>query len=179
MKKIYSVILGLVAGLVTVLVLDQLFKGLIAYIEVGSSVQILFRGIRLNVEFPAENVKSFFIFSAIIISPFVLSLFLIEITLAVLGRLSSDHVRSAVIVFQIINIGYLIFAAVLGILSVALHTASSSEWSLLLDYGGLSYNQKLIFVFLIMFLLLGYINILTKRIRKSIPVINKQKLSKP
>lgn len=178
MKKIYSVILGLAAGLITVLILDQLFKGLIAYIEVGSSVHILFRGIRLNVEFPVEEVKNFFILSAITISPFIFSLFLLEITLLFLSKVSSEHVRSALIVFQIINIGYLIFAAVLGILSVILRTASSTDWSLLLSYGDLSYNQKLLFVFLIMFILLGYINILTKRIRKYIPVINKQKLSK-
>lgn len=175
MKKIYSVFIGIIAGLVTVLILDQLFKGLIAYIAAGSGSYLSFSGIKLGVNFIAGNVNSFFLLSAVIISPFVFSLLLIEISLYWLSKTANDHLRSSLIVFQIINIGYLIFAVVLGIFSVLLNTTLSTDWSPLLNHPDLSYNQKLIFMFLVMFILLGYINILTKRIRKSIPVINRRK----
>lgn len=177
MKKINSVLIGLIAGLISVLVIDQLFKWFVGY-AAGGNVHLLLRGITLSVELSADKVQNFFLFTFIIISPFIFSLILVEISLVWLGKVTNDHHRSSIIIFQLINVGYLIFAAVMGIISVLLKDNFSTEWSQLLNHGDLSYNQKLIFMFLIMFILLGYINILTKRIRKSIPVINKRRTRK-
>ncbi len=175
MKKSYALVIGLLSGIVTVLAVDQLIKGLLAYIFIGPGVHIYFSGIRFDVNFPVNVMTNFFLYALIVVSPFLMSLLLIEISLLVLGKISSDFARSSIIVFQLINIGYLIFAAVIGILSILIQTTFQTDWSTLLNHGGLSYNQKLIFMFFVLFLLLVYINILTKRIRRAIPVIRKIK----
>ena len=174
MKKLYAVIIGLAAGLISVHLLGQLFKGLIAYLALGNDVTIRFTGIRLAVDFSIGGISNFFLFAVIIVSPFILSMLFIELSLIWLNRVTNDHVRSSIIIFQLINIGYLIFTAIIGILSIILQTAFPTDWSMLLNSSNLSYNQKLIFMFLVLFILLGYINILTKRIRKSIPVFSKK-----
>ncbi len=174
MKKTYSIITGFIAGLFAVLFLDQLFKGLLASLFLNEKINIYFTGIRLAVNFPIKDIHNFFIYILLIISPFVLSILMVEVTLIWHNRISNNFLRTSILIFQLINVGYLIFTAVLGLFSILFQTTIQTDWSMLLSQGGLSYNQKLIFMFFVLFILLGYINILTKRIRKSIPIITKK-----
>jgi len=174
LKKSYSIITGMIAGLLAVLFLDQLFKGLLAVLLLNEKVNIYFTGIRLAVNFPIKEVHNFYIYIMLIISPFILSILLVEATLIWHNKITNNFLRTSIIVFQLINVGYLIFTAVLGLFSILFQTTFQTDWSMLLSHGELSYDQKLIFMFFVLFILLGYINILTKRIRKSIPIITKK-----
>ena len=173
MKKTKSIITGFIAGLLSVLFLDQLFKGLLANLFLKEKIQIYFIGLHLTVNFPIREIHNFFLYAVLIISPFILSILMVEVTLIWHNKIRNNFLRMAIIIFQLINVGYLIFTAVFGLFSVLLHTTFQTDWSMLLNHGSLSYDQKLLFMFLILFILLGYINILTKRIRKSIPIIGK------
>jgi hypothetical protein len=174
LKKTYSIIAGLIAGLLSVLFLDQLFKGLLANLFLNEEVKIYFTGLRLTVYFPTSEIHSFFLYAVLIISPFILSILMVEATLIWHNKIPNNYLRMSIIIFQLINIGYLIFTAVIGLFSILLHTTFQTDWSMLLNHGSLSYDQKLLFMFLILFIFLGYINILTKRIRKSIPIIGQK-----
>lgn len=174
MKKTYSIITGLISGLLAVLFLDQLFKGWVANLFLNDKVTIYFKGFGLKVTFPIQEIQSFFLYAVIIISPFILSIVMVEATLILHNKLSNNFWRNAIIVFQLINLGFLIFTATIGLFSILLQTTFQTDWSLLLSHGSLSYDQKLVFMFLILFILLGYLNILTRRIRRSIPYIRKK-----
>ncbi len=174
MKKIFTVSFGLITGLITVLYLNELFKAVTAIILIKQNVSIAFDGIKLNIIFPLTNSNSFYIYLVVMITPFVANVLFIEASFVWLNKTFNNHLRSSLIVFQLINIGYLIFAAFIGIFSIIINSSISTEWTTLLNQQNLSYNQRLIFMLLVLVLLLGYINILTKRIKKTMPAVSRK-----
>ncbi|MCL5030998.1 MAG: hypothetical protein M1480_18480 [Bacteroidetes bacterium] len=174
MNKTFAVILGLIAGLIAVLYLNELVKAFSAFLLIKQNVSIAFYGIKLTVSFPFSKSNSSYIYLLVMITPFIANVLFIETAFIWLSKTASDHIRTSLIIFQLINIGYLIFAAFIGIISIILNSSVSTEWTTLLNQENLSYNQKLIFMLFILILLLGYINILTKRIKKSIPAIGRK-----
>jgi len=135
---------------------------------------LAFNGIRLNVILPAAGNNNFYAFAAVLITPLLGSILFIESSLLWLSKSLNDFTRSFHLIFQLVNIGYLIASVLITILSVFIKTSFSNDWQQLLIRGSLSYNQGLIFVLLVALILLSYINILTKRIKKSIPVISRK-----
>ena len=174
MNKTFAVIFGLVAGLIAVLYLNEFVKAISAFILIKQNVSIAFNGIKLTVSFPFSNLNSPYIYLLVMTTPFIANVLFIETAFILLSKTASNHIRSSLIIFQLINIGYLIFAAFIGILSIILNSSISTEWTTLLNHGNLSYNQKLIFMLLVLILLLGYMNILTKRIKKSLPEVGRK-----
>ena len=172
-NKVYLVLFSLIVGLISVLIINELFKGLVAYIITGSKIDFVFRGIMLDARVPVTELHSLASYTAIFLSPYLMSIILIEISLMMLSRISSDRFRSSLIIYQLVNIGYLIFTTVLGILTFVLKASVSTNWSTLMEFGNYTQGQKIMFMFFILILLLTYINILTKRIRKNIPVMSK------
>lgn len=172
-NKIFLAIFSIAAGLITVLIINELFKGLVAYVLTGAKINFVFRGIMLDARVPVAELGNLASYTAVFLSPYLLSIVLIEVSLMLLARSSNDRFRSSVIIFQLVNIGYLIFTTVLGILTLLLKATVSTNWSKLMEFGNYTRGQKIIFMFFILILLLTYINILTKRIRKNIPVLSK------
>ena len=173
-NKTFAVVLGLIAGIISVMYLSESIKILAAHFFINGEVTIIFHGLKLDVILPFDNLNSFFTIAAVTITPFLSCIFFIEASFFWLNKTSNDHVRGSIIVFQLINIGYIIFAAFMGIISILLPFSFATDWTRFLNDESMSYNQKLIFMFFVLIILLAYINVLTKRIRKSIPVINKK-----
>ena len=173
MKKSLAVIAGIFTGLVSVLFINELFKWLVAGCFVYHP-ELLFKGIRLSTDFNFA-ATSFTALVIIIISPLVLSLSLIELSTLFLKTLEEDFYRIMVIIFILINTGYLIFNIILGIFSLLFRSKFVTDWGKLLEVSGYSYNEKLVFMILVMVLLFAYLNFTTKRMRNFIPVINKSK----
>ena len=173
-NKTLSVTFGLISGIVAVMYLSELIKILAAHLFINGDVTIVFHGLKLDVILPVGTMNSFFIIAAVTITPFAACILFIEASFLWLNKTSNDHVRGSIIVFQLINIGYIIFAAFMGIISILLPLSFATDWTRFLNDESLSENQKLIFMFFVLILLLAYINVLTKRIRKAIPIINKK-----
>ncbi len=171
MNKTFAIILGIITGLIAVLYLNELVKGISALLLIKQNISLAFNGISLQISFPMNNQNSFYTYLLVLITPFLTNVLFIEISFIWLNKTVNDHLRSSIIIFQLINIGYLIFAAFIGILSIILDSSYSTEWITILNQENLSYNQKLIFMLFVLILLLGYINILTKRIKRNIPTI--------
>ncbi len=173
-NKTLAVILGLIGGIVSVMYLSESIKILAAHLFINGEVAIVFHGLKLDVILPVDTINSFFAIAAVTITPFAACILFIETSFLWLNKTSNDHVRGSIIVFQLINIGYIIFAAFMGIISILLPFSFVTDWTRFLNNESLSQNQKLVFMFFVLFILLAYINLLTKRIRKAIPVINKK-----
>ncbi len=177
-NKAIAVLLGLIGGIISVMYLSEAIKIVAAHLFINGDVIIKFHGLKLDVILPAGNLNSFFAIAAVTVTPFAACVFFIEASFLWLNKTSNDHIRGSIIVFQLINIGYIIFASFMGIISILLPFSLETDWTRFLNNESLTYNQKLIFMFLVLIILLAYINVLTKRIRKSIPVINKKPLTK-
>ncbi len=173
-NKTLAVSLGLICGIISVMYLSELIKIIAAHFFINGEVTIIFHGLKLDVILPVGTMNSFFAIAAVTITPFAACILFIEVSFLGLNKTSNDHIRSSIIIFQLINIGYIIFAAFMGIISVLLPFSFATDWTRFLNDESLSENQKLVFMFFILILLLAYINVLTKRIRKAIPIINKK-----
>lgn len=173
-NKSLAVIIGLICGIISVLYLSESLKIIAAHIIINGNVSVIFHGLKLDVILPVGNMNSFFSIASVTVTPFAACVFFIELSFIWLNKTSNDHVRGSLIVFQLINIGYIIFAAFMGIISVIMPISFATDWTRFLNDDSISYNQKLIFMFFVLILLLAYTNVLTKRIRKAIPVTNKK-----
>ena len=171
MKKLLVVIAAITISIFSILVINQLVKWTLASVLLDTKSVIEFIGLRLRVIVPVVATISRIKYFLIMFSPLIASILFIELSFLWLSKNSNEHIKSALIIYQLINIGYLIFAVILGVISLLLKSSVSGDWKMMIEYEGLSYNQKLLITFLLMLLLLGYINILTKRVKKFIPII--------
>jgi hypothetical protein len=174
MNKPTIIVLGLLAGLLSILFLDELFKFITALIFINDHIYILFKGLKLSITFPLTGNNNFFSIATVLLTPLIGSIIFIETSLIWLAKTASERIRSFLIIFQLVNIGYLIFTIFIIIFSVLLKSPVVNEWQTFLNNGNLSNNQKLIFILMMAIILLSYVNILAKRIKKSIPVISRK-----
>jgi hypothetical protein len=173
-KKIIIIFLGILAGLISVFYLNELLEMLTSVLLIKGQTQVVFNGFKICLILPAAAKDSFIAYAAVLIAPLIGSILFIELSLLWLNKTSSDVSRSFIIIFQLINIGYLIITIFAAILSVLLRLSILNDWQQLFNCGKLTYNQGLVFLLLVTIILLSYINVLAKRIKKSIPVISRK-----
>jgi len=171
LRKLSGMLAGLLGGLISVLFLNELFKWLIASCFVYHA-KLYLSGIYLSVNVNFTGI-SFFNTLLIILSPLLFSLGMIEIASFVLKKTGNESLRLNLIIYILINIGYLIFNILLGIFALILRSSYTNDWGKFLDASGYSYNEKLVFMLFVMVILFSYLNYTTKKMKTIIPVINK------
>ncbi len=169
MKKLASVLLGIFGGLISVLYFNQLIKFLFSFL-LSEKTALFFDGILLRVNLISSEIN-FMFFVVLSILPLIASIMVIEVSSIVIKKSSNDLVRTALLIYQLLNTGYLILMIGLGIFQTIIKKGVSLNWMKFLSAGNFSYNQSLLIMFLIMMLLLVYLNFSTKRIKRNIPVI--------
>ncbi len=169
MNKTFAVVLGIITGLVSALYLNELIKAAAVLLLLKQNVALTIHGIKLSINLPFDSSWNILGYVTFMILPYLACVMFIEASFLWLKRSHSEHVKSSIIIFQLINIGYLIFEISFGIVIMLLQSSISNDWTLMLNQLELTYYQKLIFMLGASLLLLGYINILTKKIRKYIP----------
>jgi len=174
LNKILIIILGLLAGWLCIFFVDELFKMLSSIILLKENTSLAFNGFKLNVILPGTAINNLYAYTAVLATPFLVSILFIESSLLWLNRTLNELARSFNLIFQLVNIGYLIASILITILSVFIKPSLSNDWQQLLSKGNLSYNQGLLLLLVVTVMLLSYINLLTKRIKKSIPVISRK-----
>ena len=172
MKKPVVVISALLISFVSILFLNQLLKfAFVSAMNIGGTLE--FSGISLNVHIPAtihiNEIKNLLI----VISPLFASMLFIEFSFWLSDKTENYNIKSTLIIFLLINAGYLILSVLLGVFSLLLKTPLSNDWKIYFSRGELNYDRQLLYLFMFILLLLGYINIITKRIKRIIPVIRK------
>lgn len=172
MKKALSISAAVVVSVFSIFFVNQLFKWLIAYILLGNNSTVNFNGITILITFSPHNSISILRYIIVIISPLLLSIILTELALFKITKLSNIVLTNMLIIYVLINVGYIIFAIILGMMSVIFKTNFSTDWYIILSSQEFSYNEKLLTIFLSLILLIGYVNIFLIRIKKYITVIN-------
>ncbi len=174
MKKVINVSSGILASLLTVLFIPEYIKGLAVHLIYNVNVEYTISNFYLVAGFPLNTIPNFFILSMIFIIPLIVCIIIIELISFGIRRSTEDNPRVFLIVFQIVAIGYLIVNVIVGIIAILTHGILNSDWLLLLNTGGYSQTQKLIFMLLVMILLFGYINSVTGRMKRHIPIISQK-----
>jgi len=109
----------------------------------------------------------------IIVSPLLFSLVMIELSSLALKKLEKEFFRINMMFYIFINIGFLIFNILLGIVALIFRSSYANDWGMFLEASGYSYNEKLVFMFFVMVILFAYLNYATKKTKGFIPIINK------
>jgi small-conductance mechanosensitive channel len=103
---------------------------------------------------------------------------MIELSSIFLKKIEKEFFRIIIIIYILINTGYLIFNILLGIFALILKSTYTNDWGRFLEASGYSYNQKLVFMLFVMVILFAYLNYTTKKMRSFIPVIKKLDVKK-
>ncbi len=173
MKKPAVIISSLLISFASILFLNQLFKFALTLILDVSS-KLVFSGISLHVSVIDTAKSGPVVHTLIILSPFIASIILIESAFWLLSKTANNNTKSILIIYLLINAGYLILSVIMGVFSLLFKVPLSGEWTTFFSHGELNYDKKLLYLFMFMLLLLGYINLITKRIKRVIPVIMKK-----
>lgn len=169
MIKLSSIFAGLLAGLISVLYLSQIFKWLIAKLFFINT-SLFFTGIlpSIEIDYSSFNLVGYIMISLV---PLLFIIITLELFTILLNKSGNEFARIGIIIFLLTNIGYLIVNTILGIASVLLRLKFQTEWSSLVMNLRLTHNEKLILLLMMSIFLLIYLNYSAKRIKKIIPVI--------
>ncbi len=174
MKKYLFVALSILAGLITVLYINEFVQGIVASAILQTGVSFSFRGIILTAFIPFIGTNSFFTYCFLLLLPLLLSGIFIELSAVSLKKIINLNLRTGVIIFQLINMGYIVVNIFAAILSVLLKNSSESGWSRLFVFSSIAYEKQLIIMFLLLLLSLAYINYSTKRLKNYITIIKEK-----
>ena len=174
MKKYIFVALSILAGLVTVLYFNEFIQGVAASVILKTKIEFSFKGIILTAFIPFVGTDSFFTYCFLLLIPLLLSGIFIELSAVSLKKIINLNFRTAVIIFELINMGYIVVNIFIGILSVLLKNSFESGWSKLFVFSGIAYEKQLIIMFLLLLLSLVYINYSTKRLKNYITIIKEK-----
>ena len=174
MKKLYLVILSLMAGLATVLYLNELVKSLVASLVTGGKIELVFNGIILTAVIPFTHSTTAGSYGFLLAVPLILSIIFVEASSVILKKTNNLNLRQGLVIFQLINIGYLVVNVFIGILSVLIKNSFDTAWTRLFEYAGFSYTRELVLMLLILILLFAYINYSANRLRKYITIIKEK-----
>ncbi len=174
-RKLVIVFCGIVIGLIAVLILNRLFEGLLAWVILNSQITFVPTISGLSVNFDLNKFHSIYIYTFLISSPLLASILMIELSGLLARKNSQPDKKTIILIFQLINTGYIITELTFGIITVISAGQISSMWSPLLNFGNFSFTIQLLFMLFLLFIFFTYLNIQIARIRKSIPVIQKNK----
>lgn len=174
MKKFIFVALSILAGLVTVLYFNEFVQGIIASAVLRTKVAFSFNGIILTAFIPFVGTYSFFTYFFLLLAPLLLSGIFIELSAVSLKKIINLNLRTGVIIFELVNVGYIVVNIFIGILSVLLKGSFENGWSRLFEFSGVTFERQLIVMFLLLLLSLTYINFSANRLKNYITIIKEK-----
>jgi len=174
LKKITVIAISLFLGLITVIYLNELIKGLIAGILTGVEVNYFFKGILLTAAIPFTKGTGISTYSFLYSVPFLMSVVFIEISSIILKKNNNLNLRQGIVVFQLVNVGYIVVNIFVGIISVVFKGLFTSNWARFLEYADIPYSKQLVIMLLILIFLFAYINYSTNRLRKYITIVKEK-----
>ncbi len=174
MRKFIFISLSILTGLLTVLYFNELVQGIIASAVLRTNVAFSFKGIVLTAVIPFVGTYSFFTYFFLLLIPLLLSGIFIELSAVSLKKIINLNLRIGVIIFELVNIGFIVVNILIGILSVLLKGSFENGWSRLFEFSGVTFEKQLIVMFLLLLLSLTYINFSANRLKNYITIIKEK-----
>lgn len=170
MKKLAIVLASVFITLALVLYFNEWIKGLVAASVLSTPIEYVFNGIILTAVVPLTVGNSFLTYAYLFSIPLLLSFIFIEGSAVALKKIINTNLRTGLVIFQLVNIGFILVNVFVGILSVVLKNSFQSGWSRLLEFSEYSYPKQLVFMLFLVLLLFAYINFASNRLRKYITI---------
>lgn len=174
MKKLAIVLTSVISTLALVLYFNEWIKGLVASSVLSTQIEYIFNGIIISAVIPLTNDHSFLTYAYIFSVPLLISFIFIETSAFSLKKIINSNLRTGLVIFQLVNIGFILVNIFIGILSVVLKNSFQSGWSRLLEFSEYSYPKQLVFMLFLVLLLFAYINYASNRLRRYITILREK-----
>lgn len=171
MKKLAIVLPSVISTLALVLYFNEWIKGLVAASVLSTPIEYVFNGIILYSVIPLTKEHGFLAYAYLFSIPLLLSFIFIEGSAVALKKIINTNLRTGLVIFQLVNIGFILVNIFVGILSVVLKNSFQSGWSRLLEFSEYSYPKQLVFMLFLVLLLFAYINYASNRLRRYITIL--------
>ena len=159
-----SLITGLAAGILSVFYLNELFQGFAAFIAGFERITFEFGMINWYAVFHSEEPFGGLIYVIVYIAPLLFNLLVIEVSNIILKKGGPGLIRNSILLFQLINIGYILLNIFYGALSLLLRTNPMNDWVRLAAALRLEGPGKFVMMLFAIIILISYLNITTKRV---------------
>ena len=172
MKNVKSLITGATTALFFIFALSGIFQYVVILLF-GVDVngfQLSINGL-IPIFVCDENIGNY-TFSFLLLLPVLSGILFIELSFFILSKLANGFVRYSTIVFLIIISGHLIVSVFYGLIKLILFPSNLSIWEKLTGVWQLEENQIYGFVFFIILVLFGYLQIMQKRLMQYL-IVNK------
>ena len=169
MKNKSSIFTGILTAIISLLFLPELFQLLVATIlGVQNTLDFWLFIPRITL----INAIDTQLWSAIItgFAPFLYLIIICETGSFILSKTYAGFYRYSLIIFLLINIGYLLVYSFSNSVIVILNLQIITDWKSILVSAGIKDLKYLIYIFFIIILTAGYLNLITKRVLKYVNV---------
>ena len=166
MKKKILISISILVALISVLILNELVKAGAVYVFYTHDISFVLKGISLNTVFTLPESHNLISDTIIYLLPIFSVIIFIEFSALFLSKVYNNNIRTGLIIYQMINIGYLVIAILLNALSVIINNFLSTDWSVYIFISGYSYTKSLLITFLLILIIFTHINFATNRIKK-------------
>ncbi|MBI9072457.1 MAG: hypothetical protein JEY94_12725 [Melioribacteraceae bacterium] len=163
-----SIIAGLAAGLLFSVYITELLQFAIASLFATNNLHLNLTGINIYSLFYVEETLELQSIIAVYLSPYFCTIFITEIILYFLKKTEVGFSRFSMIIFLIMITGYIIISVFYGSIITILEYHSFNDVTLFFAQLKLTPLVEIGIIFLIVFLTLGYVSSVFKRVQSYI-----------
>lgn len=171
MKKNILISISIVVALISVLILNELIKAGAVFLIYTRDISFALKGISLYTVFTLPESHKLIYDTVIYLIPIFSVIIFIELSALFLIKVYNNNIRTGLIIYQMINIGYLVITILLYALSVIINNFLNTDWSVYIFISEYSYTKSLLVTFLTIFVVFSYVNFATNRIKKFVTFI--------
>ena len=173
MKNKKSLLIGMMSALLFILFFNGVFQSLIILLLNGSIESFAFTITGFSPIVILETTSyNIYLNSILLLSPMVIYILFMELTLMLLSKTTPDTTRYSLILFLLLLFGYLIIITFYGMIELILFPSTGSLWGRLVQLWELEGGQIYVLVAFILLVLFSYLQITQKRLMQYL-VINK------
>lgn len=171
MKKNILVFASVIIALIFVLFINEFIKAGAVYLFYTKDISFTIKGISLSSVFILPETHKLFQDIVIYLLPIFSVIIFIEMSGVLLSKIYNNNIRTGLIVFQIMNIGYLVIMMLIYVISVLVYQFISTDWLTFIEISKFSTTKGLLITFLLIAVIFTYINFASNRIKKYITFI--------
>jgi hypothetical protein len=170
MKNKPALVYGTICSMLSILFLNELFQAFITFLVNAQNISIQFNWVYITCDFsPNEDFNTITMIISYTAS-FLFNIFLIELGQILVKKSRLGNLRFSLIIFLIINTGYLIFNVFYSAISILFYKDVNTDWNNLMIKLSLEEGSKIVFMFFIVLILIFYLNFSARRIVQYINV---------
>ena len=169
-RTLKPVILALFCAAIVIFLLRGLFQGFMAVIFGSTNINFILTFGGIEAVFDPLTASPAIDYVLIYASPVILVIILTEISVLFIKKTFLGSTRFFLIAFILINLGYLIIHFFYNSFLLVMDAPVANDWLTLSFHLDLTKTGKIIFAFFLVFVTIGYINLVTRRVMKYINI---------